>query len=126
MLSLGNLCLPNPLGWFIGTPHVGGDWSCNEARDQICRKIGDGSFALYDLSLPVRFTRSGLKFSFTRYCSSNLGFPLLATVLPDESSSHLMKLHSFSPLPQQVSQPLSFLAVYCLHGRSSLFGLPFV
>ena len=26
MLSLGNLCLPNPLGWFIGTPHVGGDW----------------------------------------------------------------------------------------------------
>ena len=58
-LSSSTFRFQAPLGRFIGTPHhIEAQWYTDPDRQMLCRAIEDGSFALYDLDLPARFTRA--------------------------------------------------------------------
>ena len=102
--------LPRPLGSFLSDPHIDNSWFTNQDKSHLCRDLRDGSFAMYELHLPARFTRSGLVYTFTHYVHSDPSFSHFATVLVP-SNSPGVKLHSSSPRPSIRSKDLSFLSV---------------
>ena len=102
--------LPTALGAFRSIPHNKSPWTVNSDGDVLCRTLGDGSFALYELCRPFRFTRSGPRFSFRRYSSIDPSLSHMATVLDDPSSSTAVRLHSSALLPSPPPTPLGFFA----------------
>lgn len=86
--------LGSGLGALLATSHIPNLWSVNLEGDSLCRTIGDGSFALYEMVRPFRFTRSGPRFSFKAYTST------------DPASPDAVKLHSSALIPRSLT-PLS-------------------
>ena len=109
-LSSSTFRLQTPLGRFIGTPHIDSQWFTDADKHVLCREIEDGSFALYDLDLPARFTRSGLRYTFRHYTSVDPQLSHHATVIVKDRSS-FFHLHSSAPRHSLSLTPVSFLAV---------------
>jgi hypothetical protein len=38
-----------PLGKFLAIPHINGEWTTDPEGELLCRSMGDGSFALYEM-----------------------------------------------------------------------------
>jgi hypothetical protein len=109
VISSSSLRIQHPLGQFVSLPHIHHEWTTDEEGELLCRNIGDGSFALYEMVRPFRFTRSGPKYSFRRYSRDDPCLPMLATVLNEFSSAEEVKLHSSARLPVEIHQPMTFL-----------------
>lgn len=120
VIAHGRQRLPQPLGRFVGSPHIHNEWTCNEDRDRLCRRLSNGSFAIYTLSHPCRFTRSGLPFEFHHYDQSDPLLSLTASVLDDPSPT-IIRLHSAAPIPSLTNPPVSFLAVLASWENQSLW-----
>jgi hypothetical protein len=101
--------LYNRLGELVNVPHNNNTWTCNDDQTILCQSLGRGSFSLYKLDTPFRFTRSGTPFTFHRYTSVDPEFSRLATVL---SLPHpAVRLQSTCPMPTIPTPPTTFLGI---------------
>jgi hypothetical protein len=97
------------LGPLLSLPHSNASWRCDDDQTTLSQSLGNGSFSLYKVQLPFRFTRRGTPFVFLRFTSIDPGLSNLATVT--DVSHPYARLHSFRPIPPPKYQPTSFLDI---------------
>ena len=108
LIALGRR-LRRPLGSFLCMPSQGASWTANSDGTQICHKLTDSSFEIFQQVTPIRFTRAGTLFHKISTVSSDPCFTSLATVTW-ATPTHA-RLHSSASAPPFVSEDLDFILV---------------